>query len=182
MNLPNRISVFRILLVPVYILLYFHYMKNYSGVINIYYYLVVGVLALAALSDALDGFIARVFNQKTTLGSVLDPLADKMLLTSCFIMLAVFDKISFKIMFVVVARDILLSMGWAVRYIFSSQVTVKPVIAGKVSTFLQLCTVFLVLVNYNARLTRPVTYSMVFFTVLSGIIYIYQGSKSLNNE
>jgi len=182
MNLPNRISIFRILLVPVFIFLYFHYMTNYNGIINMHFYLVLGVLALAAFTDALDGFIARVFKQKTTLGSVLDPLADKLLLTSCFIMLAIFNKIPFWVMLVVVARDIILSIGWVVRYVFSSIVSVKPVIAGKVSTFLQLCAIFLSIINYNARVIRPVTYAMVLFTLLSGLIYIYQGSKSLNNE
>src|SRR6184192_3297137 len=104
MNLPNSLTILRILLIPVFIgfLLYERY--EYS----------LAVLLLAGLTDGLDGTIARVANQRTRLGAFLDPLADKLLLTSGFVTLSSIHLIPSWVTIVVVSRDAMLLLGTAV--------------------------------------------------------------------
>ena len=105
------------------------------------------VFVLAGLSDGADGLVARLFNQKSRLGSYLDPLADKCLLVASFISLTMMHIIPLWLTALVIARDILILLGAMVLFLINKNHVVKPSIWGKVTTFLQLATVFLVLVG-----------------------------------
>ncbi len=166
MTIPNLISIFRILLVPIF--LFF--------VINHRFLAGLSVFVLAGISDGADGMVARLFNQKSRLGSYLDPLADKCLLIAAFISLAVMHVIPLWLTALVIARDILILLGALILFLINKDHVVKPSIWGKVTTFLQLATVFLVLVEKHFHLFAHYVYIVYgatgALTITSGFLYI----------
>jgi phosphatidylglycerophosphate synthase len=106
MNIPNSLTILRILLIPVYVGLLVY--ERFDAAM--------GVLLLAGVTDALDGTIARAANQRTRLGAFLDPLADKLLLTSGFITLSTIHLIPSWVTILVVSRDAMLLLGTAAVY------------------------------------------------------------------
>src|SRR5213594_3177784 len=146
MNLPNSLTILRILLIPVFIgfLLYERY--EYS----------LAVLLLAGLTDGLDGTIARVANQRTRLGAYLDPVADKLLLTSGFVTLSVLHLVPSWIAIVVVSRDMMLMTGTLLARLTESQLDISPTLLGKGTTLVQLSYLILVVV-LTSRQMNPVS-------------------------
>jgi cardiolipin synthase len=169
MNIPNSLTILRILLIPVYVgfLVY----ERYDHALL--------VLLLAGLTDGLDGTIARVANQRTRLGAFLDPLADKLLLTSGFVTLAVMHLIPSWIAIVVVSRDLILMAGTVLAQLTDSRVDISPTILGKGTTLFQLAyiilAVFLVSRQMDLGVLRPLLYMMVALTLTSGFHYLYRG-------
>ncbi|MGH7168334.1 MAG: CDP-alcohol phosphatidyltransferase family protein [Nitrospiraceae bacterium] len=174
MNLPNSLTILRILLIPVFIgfLLYERY--EYS----------LAVLLLAGLTDGLDGTIARVANQRTRLGAYLDPLADKLLLTSGFVTLSVLHLVPSWIAIVVVSRDMMLMTGTLLARLTESHLDISPTLLGKGTTLVQLSYLILIVVltsrQMDLRLIQPLLYLMVCVTVMSGFHYLYRGFARLN--
>jgi cardiolipin synthase len=174
MNLPNSLTILRILLIPVFIgfLLYERY--EYS----------LAVLLLAGLTDGLDGTIARVANQRTRLGAYLDPVADKLLLTSGFVTLSVLHLVPSWIAIVVVSRDMILMTGTLLARLTESQLDISPTLLGKGTTLVQLSYLILVVVltsrQMDLRLIQPLLYLMVCVTVMSGFHYLYRGFTRLS--
>jgi len=174
MNLPNSLTILRILLIPVFIgfLLYERY--EYS----------LAVLLLAGLTDGLDGTIARVANQRTRLGAYLDPLADKLLLTSGFVTLSVLHLVPSWIAIVVVSRDMMLMTGTLLARLTESHLDISPTLLGKGTTLVQLSYLILVVVltsrQMDLRLIQPLLYLMVCVTVMSGFHYLYRGFTHLS--
>jgi cardiolipin synthase len=169
MNVPNSLTILRILLIPVFVgfLIYEHY--DYS----------LGVLLLAGLTDGLDGTIARVANQRTRLGAYLDPLADKLLLTSGFVTVSVLHLIPLWIAILIVSRDAILMTGTLLARLAESRVDISPTLLGKGTTLVQL--VYLILVvgltsrHMDLLVIQPLLYLVVGLTVLSGFHYLYRG-------
>ncbi len=128
MNIPNSLTILRILLIPCYIGLLVYGRFDQALI----------VLIVAGLTDALDGTIARLTNQHTRLGAVLDPLADKLLLTSGFITLSMIHLIPSWVTILVVSRDLILMLGTAVAHFTDSRVDITPTFLGKGTTLLQL--------------------------------------------
>jgi cardiolipin synthase len=174
MNLPNSLTILRILLIPVFIgfLLYQRY--EYS----------LAVLLLAGLTDGLDGTIARVANQRTRLGAYLDPVADKLLLTSGFVTLSVLHLVPSWIAIVVVSRDMILMTGTLLARLTESHLDISPTLLGKGTTLVQLSYLILVVVltsrQMDLRLIQPLLYLMVCVTVMSGFHYLYRGVTHLS--
>lgn len=174
MNIPNSLTTLRILLIPVFVgfLIYEEY--NYA----------LAVLLLAGLTDGLDGTIARVANQRTSLGAYLDPLADKLLLTSGFITLAALHLVPLWITILVVSRDLILMTGALLIRLTESHVDISPTLLGKGTTLFQLAYIIVVVVlashDMDPRLIQPLLYLMVGSTVLSGLHYLYRGFNRLN--
>jgi len=174
MNLPNSLTILRILLIPVFIgfLLYERY--EYS----------LAVLLLAGLTDGLDGTIARVANQRTRLGAYLDPVADKLLLTSGFVTLSVLHLVPSWIAIVVVSRDMMLMTGTLLARLTESQLDISPTLLGKGTTLVQLSYLILVVVltsrQIDLSLIQPLLYLMVCVTVMSGFHYLYRGFTRLS--
>src|SRR5262245_29888012 len=110
MNIPNSLTILRILLIPCYIWLLIYGRFDQALI----------VLLVAGITDALDGAIARMKNQYTRLGAVLDPLADKMLLTSGFITLSMIHLVPSWVTILVVSRDVILMLGTAVAHFTDS--------------------------------------------------------------
>ncbi len=175
MTLPNLLTILRIVLTPVFaICLINHAYKNAFW-----------IFVVAGVSDGLDGFIARVFRQKSELGAYLDPIADKLLISTAFIILATVQFIPSWLTVIVIARDILIIFGIALLFITNHNVEIKPSFLSKITTVAQLLTVFAVLLKpYVSKITvvhQPLFISAAVMTVLSGFQYIYKWLKILQN-
>lgn len=174
MNLPNSITLFRVLLIPFFIDL----------MIYGYYRAALAVFLVAGVTDALDGLIARLTKTKTELGAFLDPMADKLLIMSAFVTLALLGKLPVWLVIIVVSRDVILVLGSLIIYFMGHGITVQPSLIGKTTTFFQLVVVSLtlVLINFGTEPgVRPVvTWTMwttAAVTIASGVQYVVRGMK-----
>lgn len=174
MNIPNSLTILRILLIPVYI-----GFMTYGR-----FGLALLALLVAGLTDAIDGFIARKLNQRTRLGTFLDPLADKLLLTSGFISLAMLHLVPSWLVILVVSRDIILLLGTAVAHVTNTTIDITPTFLGKGTTLLQLgyvlLVVFLTWRRVGLSMLTPLLVTMVAFTLASGLHYLYRGYRYTN--
>ena len=137
MNIPNVITLVRMLLVPVLVLLLLR--ENYPGAL--------WTFLAAGVSDALDGFIAKRFNMCTRLGSLLDPLADKLLLLSAVVILARAGCLPLWLALTIVVRDVVIVGGATAFYLRSGKLDMTPSIPSKLNTFIQICLVFFLIVQ-----------------------------------
>jgi cardiolipin synthase len=174
MNIPNSLTILRILLVPVYVGFMTYGEYGYA----------LTILLAAGLTDAIDGYVARKLNQRTRLGTLLDPLADKVLLTSSFISLAMLHLIPSWLVILVVSRDLILLLGTAVAHVTSTPIKVTPTFLGKGTTMFQLAyVVLIVLLIWRGRdpsVLTPLLVAMVGFTLASGFHYLYRGYRDAN--
>ena len=167
MNLPNLISLVRLLLVPVTVWLLVE-----GDMLAAFW-----VFVVAGLSDAVDGFIAKRFNQTTELGRYLDPLADKALLVSVYVTLGVRGVLPDWLVILVVSRDLLILGGMALALTLSMPLPIHPAIVSKVNTALQIVLAAMTLMGaaFALRiegLTMPLVYAVAASTVLSGAYYL----------
>jgi len=177
-NIPNLLTLLRILLVPVFVIL----------LIQGQFLKAILVFVLAGLTDALDGFLARVLHQKTDLGLYLDPLADKALIVTSFVTLSVMGLIPPWLSVLVISRDFIILLGISVMTLMSIPFEIKPAAVSKVTTALQLLTVFVVLVL--SYLQGPEQDGRVYFlfwltgalTVISGLNYIMRGLRFVSQD
>ncbi len=183
MNLANKLTILRILLTPIFIILLFNpawviIMKN-GQELNI---IAIIIFIFAIFTDYLDGLVARKKKMKTPLGTFLDPAADKLLLVTTFITLAIRNVIPLWVMIIVVSRDVILFGGWLLSYIYIGNRVILPSILGKLTTFFQMMTIFFCLLQFPENINRIFWWGAVIFTVASGIDYAAAGIKLLNNE
>lgn len=168
-SIPNILTLLRILLTPLFIILLLGRAYNLALIIFI----------LAGLSDGLDGLIARCLNQRTAIGSYLDPVADKLLLVSAYIVLAVLNVIPDWVAVIVISRDVIISLGIAVFTMMEKTYEVRPSLISKFTTTAQILTVILALFDpEQSRLAivyLPVLWATSAVTIISGIHYIYIG-------
>lgn len=137
LNLPNLLTLLRIGAIPLFLILLTD--QRYTEALVVF--------VVAGVTDSLDGAIARLTNSHTTLGAYIDPLADKLLLVSSFIILAFLGFVPRWLAILVVSRDVIILVGFAVLYFITGHsITVRPTLIGKVSTFFQLLTVTLTLI------------------------------------
>jgi cardiolipin synthase len=177
MNIPNFLSLLRIILVPVIVI--FLIQESYTKALIIF--------VIAGLTDALDGAVARLLKKQTELGSFLDPLADKILLSTSFIALAIFNLIPSWLAVIVISRDFIILLGIATLSLMSVTYEIKPIFVSKVTTTLQIATVFFALL-IKANIFEVVSYNLIMmlswltasFTIISGLIYIIKGIKFIN--
>jgi cardiolipin synthase len=175
-NIPNLLTIIRILLTPLFVILL---LKDLFG-------LALAIFTIAGVSDALDGFIARYYNQRTMLGAYLDPIADKILLSSAFIGLAVLKIIPGWLAVIAISREVLIFTGIAVFTITEKKYKVRPSIVSKCTTAVQISTIFVTLLNVN--ITGLITMREYLYwvtaglTVISGFHYIYIGMNILQNN
>ncbi len=174
LNIPNSLTLLRILLIPVFVGLMLYEWSEWA----------LAALLLAGLTDALDGTIARAANQRTRLGMYLDPLADKLLLTSGFVTLSALHLVPLWVVILVVSRDVMLLAGTLLAQLTDSPVDISPTMLGKGTTALQLAYLVLVVVlvsrQMDVRLLQPLLYLMVGLTAASGFHYLYRGFSRLN--
>jgi cardiolipin synthase len=176
MNLPNSLTVLRILLIPFFVgfLLYGHY--GWALV----------TLVVAGVTDVLDGVIARMADQRTKLGAYLDPLADKLLLTSAFVTLSVLHLVPGWVAIVVLSRDLIIVAGTLLLHVTQTPIEVVPTALGKITTLIQLSYLVwaLVLVYHqqDVGVLLPLLAVMLALTVISGLQYVYRGIRAFNPD
>lgn len=185
-TLPNLLTMFRMALIPVFVSLLFYRKFEWA----------LGVFVLAGITDGLDGLFARRLNQGSQLGTILDPIADKLLLVTSFIVLSLptispqpvprHFPVPFWVTAAVISRDIFIIVGAAAINIVTGFRGFRPSWLGKISTTVQILAIALILVaasfpSLNGYL--PTVYTTVFsFAVLSGVHYIFFASRLLNEE
>jgi cardiolipin synthase len=146
------------------------------------------VFSLSGFTDGMDGFLARILKQQTKLGAYLDPIADKALLTSSFLTLAIMGILPGWLTVIVISRDCIILVGIAILTIMSISFEIQPVFISKVTTMLQLLTVLVVLTLKG--LARGIDYNWVYmlywltalFTILSGLVYLVRGIQLINHQ
>lgn len=178
MNFANKISTFRILIVPFFIasLIYYSPEKEFLRFVALF------IFILAVISDAVDGYVARKSKQISKAGLVLDPLGDKLLLMSSFICLSMIREFSLRfplwVTFIVISRDTIILLGALVIYIVKQNIDIHPTRWGKLTTTFQMLSVIAVLLQL--KLFAYMAWSIaVIFTIISGIGYVKRGFKIL---
>src|SRR5262245_40180628 len=136
MTTANKITISRILLVPFFVVQMHYYGETGHEVHRV---LAILTFAVAAISDAVDGYLARHYGQRSELGAILDPLADKLLLVSGLVMLTIdnrphLDQIPFWLTATILSRDALLFIGAVVIHFTCGKLQVRPRLIGKAST------------------------------------------------
>ncbi len=176
LNFPNLLTAARIISIPLFIIL----------LIEQRYYWALVLFIAAAISDAVDGLLARLLHQHTELGSYLDPAADKLLSASSFIALAILNILPSWLTVIVISRDVIITLGILIFFLTSRPLKIRPSLFGKLTTLFQMCTVIWALFS---KLSAPLPYAMdfliwatSFLTIISGLQYIGRGFKLLNEE
>jgi cardiolipin synthase len=172
---PNQLTLLRMMFLPFIVI----------NLVGSHYSWALVLFVLAGLSDGLDGLLARTLKQQTTLGQYLDPIADKLLLSTMFLVLSILHKIPWKFTVLVFSRDISILCASAVLYAIAGLRDFRPSIFGKANTFAQVAAVFFVLLFevdpsrwvWIARLTfLRATFA---FTIISGLHYVLFVGKRL---
>lgn len=178
LTVPNQLTFLRLAFIPFFIVA-IHY-ERYGWALVI--------LITAGLSDALDGLLARGLNQRTPLGAYLDPIADKLLLSSSYLELAIHSKIRWWLTIIICSRDVLLLVAAAVILITVGYRPFPPSLFGKAATFFEILLIFVVLVASvhtipNFWLIRRVlSYIVAAFVIFSGFHYSIAVSRRLNTS
>jgi CDP-diacylglycerol--glycerol-3-phosphate 3-phosphatidyltransferase len=187
-TLASRVTLLRILGVPVFVFLMVYYTLGLKRGLSLdsYRWMALGVFALVALTDALDGFLARSRHEITRLGRILDPIADKALLLSALIMLTRPSLTNLQPQFpigftiLVISRDVMLLAGAFIVQHIAGQVEILPRWTGKVSTVLQMLAITWALAEGPLPQFSGLVWAAGFFTLVSGIQYIFDGIRQMD--
>lgn len=174
MNIANKVTTLRLILIPIFIILYYQYGKVYN--------IAAIVFIIASLTDALDGHLARSRNLVTTFGKFVDPLVDKVLTMAAFIVLVETQAIPAWAVIVIIARELMIT---GFRTLAADQdITIAASKWGKAKTTSQMIAIVMLLLN-NASLNKfgiYVFYIAVILTIISGADYIIKNKKVLDLE
>lgn len=186
LTIPNLLTFLRIALIPVFAILLVYHREGWALV----------VFTIAGVSDGVDGFIARRMKQESELGTIIDPIADKLLMTTAFVMLTLQSvmgtgrphlPVPFWVTATVIGRDVaIIAVAGAINVMTGFR-GFKPSWLGKASTFVQVVGVILILVAAvfpaNNGLFLPTTYTVVTaFAVFSGFHYIFHVAKLMRED
>jgi len=186
-TLPNLLTIFRMVLIPVFVSMLFYQKFVWALVIFV----------VAGITDGLDGLFARRFRQQSQLGRILDPIADKLMLVTSFVVLSmrgVFPTplprhlpIPFWVTITVISRDVFILIGAAAINIVTGFRHFRPSFLGKVSTVVQIVSVAAVMLAARVRIGAgyylPTLYTAVFaLAVLSGVHYVFFVSRLMNED
>lgn len=176
MNLANKITITRIILTPLFIAAVVYGRMNMALIL----------FMLAVISDGLDGFVARSMRQQTAIGTILDPVADKILLISAFICLTLLKSIPEDLRLppyvpiVVISRDAIIVMGSILIHVIKGGVKITPSFWGKFTTFFQMMTIVSILVQF--KYSSYIWNTATVLTIVSGFDYMLKGSQALNEN
>ena len=176
LTLANRLTILRILMTPVITVLLLYRQTGAA----------LALFLLAGITDGLDGLVARSWKQKTTLGMVLDPVADKILLMSTVVTLTILKELPRWFTIILVSRDVLLIGGAVILYMFVGKIGIPPSWLGKTTTGLQLATALCAMLDNYIPVIKPAILPLAVITltgtVASGLDYIYRGARLLNDQ
>lgn len=167
MNLPNFLTIIRMLLVPVMVWL----------IIDGQFRPALAVFGLAALTDALDGWLARQLGLQTAVGAHLDPLADKLLLVTCYAVLGIFKLVPAWLVIAVISRDVLIVGGLMLSWFMNNPLQVRPLLVSKANTLGQILYLVLALAEPAFDSVKPwilevSAYGVAALTGISGFAYL----------
>lgn len=174
---PNLLTLLRLLFIPFAVI----------AVLDNHYIWALGIFILAGISDGLDGLLARLLKQKTVLGLYLDPIADKLLLSTMFVVLASVHKIRWSVTVLVLSRDIIIVIVCALLYATGAMRIFKPSWWGKANTVAQIVTIPLVLLRqisparWIANFTSFCIWATVVLTIFSGVHYVMRVAFELRS-
>lgn len=181
MSLANKLSLFRILLVPGFVGALVYYRPGEGEGLR---YLAVTLFVIGVLTDAVDGYVARAEGQATRLGAILDPAADKLFLVTAFLSLSLISSLPPQyrlpawVPILVFSRDLIIVLGWVLIVLIKGDLTAIPSRLGKATTLFQMLTIVAFLLEW--RLAQPILWVAMALTVLSGIGYLRRGNRLLN--
>ena len=178
MNLPNKLTVLRVIMVPFFV---FFMLTDVGGAAN--KWIALAIFVIASLTDMLDGKIARKYNLVTNFGKFMDPLADKLLVCSAMICLIPSGKLPTAIVIVIIAREFIIS---GFRLVASDNgIVIAANYWGKFKTVSQMIMIILLIVDFGgvfAILTEVFIWLSVALTVISLLTYIMQNRKVLSMQ
>lgn len=181
MTTANKITIFRILLVPLFA---YEILSFRESGIQMERWLALAAFATAAILDGVDGFIARHYHQKSELGAVLDPAADKLLLAAGVVLLSLehphLNRLPLWLILAIISRDTILLLGLIIVHITVGRCVVRPRWTGKVATVLQMTVVLWALLKLPVNLQTYIAGGAAILTVISGIQYLYDGGRQLS--
>lgn len=197
MNLANKLTIFRIILVPIMVIIPFLGIQGELFSIPITYLIIDLIFIIASITDKLDGYIARSRNQVTTFGKFLDPLADKILVLTAMIMLVEMGRLPAWIPVIVLSREFIVS-GYRLIAVEKGGKVIAASVWGKLKTVTQMIAIILAFVDLNAfgecftgnltgfafGLNLVVTVMMIIqtiATIFSGYEYLKEGKDLFNN-
>jgi cardiolipin synthase (CMP-forming) len=178
LSAPNQLTLLRMMFLP------FIVIKLVEG----HYFWALLLFVFAGMSDGLDGLLARTLKQQTTLGQYLDPIADKLLLSTVFLVLSIMRKIPWKFTVLVFSRDISILAASAVLFAIAGLRDFRPSIFGKANTFAQVAAVFFVMLFeiHHTRwvwITRLTFLRATFaFTIISALHYVILVGQRLKSH
>src|SRR6202171_2922030 len=193
MTTANKITVIRILMIPVFVTLAIYYGESIQegSPQDWMRFTAIAVFLVAALSDGLDGYVARRYNQRSSLGVILDPIADKGLLLSGIITLSIsnwsqsdpeYGKFPAWFPVLVITRDAVILVGSAVLHLLNGKVHVRPSWTGKVATVLQMAAIAWVMLQLRFLPLHYIVIPAGAFAVISGLIYVRDGVRQLTAQ
>src|SRR5437016_7222134 len=193
MTTANKITVVRILMIPAFrhMAIYYGQSVQRHDPLKWQRLTAIAILLIAAVSDGLDGYIARRYKQRSALGAILDPIADKGLLLSGIITLSIsnwseidpnYGKFPAWFPVLVITRDIVILVGAAVLQVLVGHVRVKPHMTGKIATVLQMVAIGWVMLQLRIIPLFYIVIAAGLFTLISGIIYVMDGVRQLQAE
>ncbi|MBF0567554.1 MAG: CDP-alcohol phosphatidyltransferase family protein [Nitrospirae bacterium] len=169
LNIPNTLTLLRIVAIPFFA----------STLIYKRYDIALALFVMASVTDALDGLIARVTNKQTKLGQFLDPMADKFLLITSFILFAIYGWVPTWLTISIISRDLIVLLGWGLFYMIHHVVFIRPSILGKSAIAAQMILLAYILLRINFRELLPdqtvLIWVTAILTVASGLYYIVKG-------
>jgi CDP-diacylglycerol--glycerol-3-phosphate 3-phosphatidyltransferase len=193
MTTANKITVARILMIPAFVTMAIYYGESIQRGAPLEWerLTAIAIFLIASLSDGLDGYVARRYNQRSSLGVILDPIADKGLLLSGIITLSIsnwsnvdpdYGRLPAWFPVLVISRDAVILVGAIVLYLLNGKVQVKPNWTGKVATVLQMTAIGWVMLQLQFLSFLYVVIAAGIFTFISGIVYVSEGVRQLQAE
>jgi cardiolipin synthase (CMP-forming) len=171
LNIPNTLTITRIVIIPVFIISIIYSRYDYS----LYLFII------AALTDVFDGLFARLQNQRTLLGTFLDPLADKFLLVTSFVIFSVYGWIPKWLAITVISRDIIVVTGWFILHFITGTSRVEPSMLGKATIWLESFLIAYILIDINLPVLPDISNTFFIITagvsILSAMHYMYRGLR-----
>jgi cardiolipin synthase (CMP-forming) len=184
-TLANKITITRILLIPLFILLVLYFDKSTARGESdpAMRCIATSVFGVIFILDGVDGYIARKRNEVSRLGTLIDPVADKLLLLSALILLSLpstaFGPLPTWFIVIVISRDVMLMSGTIIIQHMVGHVTVRPRISGKLTTFFQAIVCLWVLTGLPYNLINPLCGLAAALTLISATQYVFDGIRQL---
>ena len=193
MTTANKITIVRILMIPVFVTLAIYYGQSVQRGEPLEWqrFTAIAIFLVAAISDGLDGYVARRYHQRSALGAILDPIADKGLLLSGIITLSIsnwsdvdptYGRFPAWFPVLIITRDAVILVGSVILHLLNGKVHVRPSWTGKVATVLQMAAIAWVMLQLRFIPLFYIVAAAGFFTFVSGIIYVRNGVRQLQLE